>query len=233
MFALNQLQVDLQGTNTLERRSANAYGHSPYNFSKPKIGVSGAAETGSCGLDAFEMAKAIGREIVRQGGMIVTAATTGFPLYSAIGAKEEGGFSLGFSPAASEREHIERYKLPLEYMDVCVYTGFGYSGRDLFFVRAVDAMIFGCGRIGTINEFTVAFEDQKPIAILEGDGWETDAVLQHILKAGNRASDKVVFEKDPHLLIEKIMKLIARDQQEVYKIYQNHDGVKEEGKALL
>ena len=98
-----------------------------------KICVSGAAETGHCGLGALDLAKELGREIVRQGAILVTGATTGFPMWSAMGAKEVGGMSLGFSPAATEKEHVEAYKLPLDYMDLIVYTGFGYPGREYYF----------------------------------------------------------------------------------------------------
>jgi len=34
-----------------------------------------------------------------------------------------------------------------------------------------------CGRIGTIHGSQIAFEDHKPIGILEG-GWETDRYLK-------------------------------------------------------
>ena len=66
-----------------------------------KICVSGAAETSNCGPHAYEAAKELGREIARQKAVVVTGATTGFPLWAAIGAKEAGGQSIGFSPAAS------------------------------------------------------------------------------------------------------------------------------------
>ena len=137
----------------------------PSGYGVVKIGVSGAAETTHYGLDALEKAKEIGREIAVQGAIIVTGATTGFPLYASMGAKDECGFSIGLSPAATEREHSDTYKLPLDFMDVVIYTGFGYAGRDLLFVRASDAMIIGPGRVGTYNEFSVAFEDRRPIGI--------------------------------------------------------------------
>src|SRR3989338_3921182 len=66
-----------------------------------KICVSGAAETGHCGVDALEKAKELGREIARHGAVLVTGATTGFPLWAAMGVKEEGGTSIGFSAGAS------------------------------------------------------------------------------------------------------------------------------------
>lgn len=176
-----------------------------------KICVSGAAETGHCGIDAYDKGVELGREIARHGAACVTGATTGFPLWAAMGAKEEGGFSLGFSPANSEKEHIESYNLPVEYMDVIVYTGFGFPGRDLILTRSSDAVLFGCGRIGTIHEFTIAFEDKKPIGILEAD-WETDEVIKNILDKAHRENNHIVFDTDPKALVERVVELVNKDR---------------------
>ena len=183
-----------------------------------KICVSGAAETSHCGPHAYEAAKELGREVARQKAVVVTGATTGFPLWAAIGAKEAGGQSIGFSPAASEREHIEAYHLPVDYMDLLVYTGFGYSGRDLILTRSSDAVLFGCGRVGTIHEFTIAFEDNKPIGILQGD-WMMDETLQLIIERSGRTHAKVVFDTDPKKLVEKIIELVKKDQREDLMTY--------------
>jgi uncharacterized protein (TIGR00725 family) len=176
-----------------------------------KLCVSGAAETGHCGIDAYDKGLELGRQIAKHNAILVTGATTGFPLWSAMGAKEAGGFSLGFSPASTEKEHVESYNLPIEYMDVVVYTGFGYPGRDLILTRASDAVFFGCGRIGTIHEFTIAFEDKKPIGILEAD-WETDEVLKNIIENGHRANDRIVFDTDPKALVERVIELVNKDK---------------------
>lgn len=181
---------------------------------KIKICVSGAAETGHCGPDALEKGKEVGREIARQGAAIVTGATTGFPFWAAMGAKEENGVSLGISPAATEQEHVESYKLPLEYMDLIIFTGSGYSGRNLLLTRSSDAVIVGCGRIGTLNEFTVAFEDNKPIGILEGD-WPTDELINKILTESHRGSGKVIFDSDPKKLVEKVIGAIKKEKIEI------------------
>lgn len=184
----------------------------PSGYGVVKIGVSGAAETGHCGLDAYEKAKEVGREIAKQGAIIVTGATTGFPMYAAMGAKDECGFSIGFSPAATEQEHVQMYKLPIDYMDVVVYTGFGYAGRDLLLVRACDAMVIGCGRIGTYNEFAVAFEDRRPIGILDG-GWETDDILKRIIESSHRPNDRIVFDSDPKALVERLIEFVQKDKE--------------------
>ncbi|OGI88166.1 hypothetical protein A2995_00310 [Candidatus Nomurabacteria bacterium RIFCSPLOWO2_01_FULL_33_24] len=182
-----------------------------HGHNKMKLCVSGAAETGHCPPNALDKAKELGREIVRQGGMLITGATTGFPLWSAIGAKEENGISIGFSPAISEKEHIESYRLPIDYMDLIVYTGFGYPGRDLLLIRSTDAVLIGCGRIGTIHEFTIAFEDGKPIGILQGD-WDTDETIKTILERGHRLNDNIVFDTDPRSLVEKVIKLVKKQK---------------------
>ena len=183
----------------------------PHSHLIPKICVSGAAQTSHCGAHAMEAAKELGKEIVKQGAQIVTGATTGFPLWSAIGAKQADGNSIGFSPAASEREHVEVYRLPIDYMDLIIYTGFGFAGRDLILTRSSDAVVFGCGRIGTVHEFTVAFEDNKPIGILEG-AWEMDETLRTIIERSNRRADKVIFDDDPKRLISRVLNMIKQDK---------------------
>ena len=184
-----------------------------HNHLKLKIGVCGAAETTTCGVNAYEQSKTLGREIIMQGGILVTGATTGFPLWSAMGAKEEKGVSIGISPAANEKEHVETYRLPLDYMDLIIYTGFGFTGRDLLFTRSCDAIIIGCGRIGTIHEFTIAFEDGKPIGVLEGD-WTMSDTIKVILARGNRPNDHIIFDKDPKTLVEKIVAMTIKMKEQ-------------------
>ena len=192
----------------------NKHGHSQI-----KICVSGASETGHCGVDALEKAKELGREIARQGAVLITGATTGFPLWVAMGAKEVGGISIGFSPATSEREHEEVYKLPLDYLDLIIYTGFGYAGRDLLLTRSADAVICGCGRVGTIHEFTIAFEDNKVIGIFEGP-WEMGKELEEIIAKAHRPSDKITSNDDAKKLVAAVIDLVKQSKIKEYKITQ-------------
>lgn len=206
-------------------------GNDKHQHFKLKICVSGAADTTYCGETAMESAKELGREIVRQGAILVTGATTGFPLWAAMGAKEAGGISIGLSPASTEKEHVEVYGLPLDYLDIIVYTGFGYSGRNLLLTRASDAVVVGCGRIGTVNEFTIAFEDHKPLGVLRG-AWDMDEVLEDMLEKSHRRDEgTVVFEETPKELISKVVEVVQASKTcdlggkcPVY-IYENNDGV--------
>ena len=179
---------------------------------KITISVSGAAEIAHCGPTVIPIAKEIGREIARHGAQLVTGATSGFPMYAAEGCKEAGGFSFGLSPAASKKEHTEVYRLPLKALDAVVYTGFGFPGRDLMLVRSSDAIVIGCGRIGTIHEFTVAWEANMPMGVLVGE-WPTDEVIQNIIKNSNRTNENVIFEKDPKVMIERLIEMVQKREE--------------------
>lgn len=180
-------------------------------YLKIKIAVSGSAETDHCAPNALESTKELGREVVRQGAVCVTGATTGAPYWAAIGAKEEGGFVIGISPATTEAEHIGTYKLPTEYHDLIIYTGFGYSGRNLMLTRSADAVIITCGRIGTLNEFTDVFEDNKPIGVLTGTGGVADEI-QRIVNESHRGPGKIVYDNDPKRLVTRVLELVKKEK---------------------
>lgn len=183
---------------------------------KYKIAVSGAAETEHCNRGALEMALEMGKEIVRQNGILLTGATIGIPYSAARGAKEEGGISIGVSPAATEKAHVKTYHLPIDYFDLIIYTGFDYSGRNLLLTRSADAIIVICGRIGTLNEFTIAFEDDKPIGVLEGTGGTAD-MIREIVARSHRGPGKIVYDSDPKRLLEKLLKLVKKEKVVVIK----------------
>lgn len=178
-------------------------------FLKYKICVAGAAETEYCDDLASEKAKSIGEEIVKNNGIVITGATGGIPLWAAKGAKENDGMVIGISPASSKKEHIEKYGLPIEYMDLIIYTGLDYSGRNLLLSRSSDAIILICGRMGTLNLFTLAFEDNKPIGVLLKSGGVADEI-QNIIEKAHRGQGNVIFDTDPKNLIKSIFKLIKK-----------------------
>ena len=165
---------------------------------KYKIAVSGAAEIFHCSKGIEKIAQEIGKEIVKQGCILITGATTGVPYFAAQGAKQAGGVSIGFSPAASESAHKKVYRLPSDNFDVIVYTGFDYSGRNLLMTRAADGIIIICGRMGTLNEFTIAFEDQKPIGVLEGTGGTADKIKDLVIRPF-RGKKRIIYRFLPQL----------------------------------
>lgn len=181
------------------------------SYLKYKICVSGAAATGHCAKKTLELAKELGRQIIKHNGILVTGATTGVPYWAAIGAKEEKGVVIGLSPAASEKSHLRKYRLPTDFHDLVIYTGFEYAGRNLLLTRSSDAVIIVCGRMGTLNEFTIAFEDKKPIGILTGTGGTADMVKEIVADA-HRGPGKIVYDANPKTLIEKLIKLVDKEK---------------------
>lgn len=177
-----------------------------------KICISGAAEGDCLNKETLEKSEKVGEAVAKAGAVLITGATTGLPHAAAQGAKKAGGISIGFSPAASRVDHINRYHLPTKYIDLTVYTGFGYAGRNLILTRSSDAVIIICGRIGTLNEFTVAFEDRKPIGILEDSGGMADEI-EEITTIAHKHQCKVLYEKDP----EKLVKGLIEDLKKKYK----------------
>ncbi|HYE21996.1 MAG TPA: hypothetical protein VD998_00215 [Verrucomicrobiae bacterium] len=177
-----------------------------------KIAVSGSA-VDNCAEGAFKKAYELGREIAKHKCVLITGATIGIPQWATRGAKSVGGISIGLSPASSRAAHTKTYHLPTTYMDLIIYTGFDYSGRNMLMTRAADAVIVACGRIGTLNEFTTAFEDKKVVGVLTNTGG-TSKDLEIILKDAKRGKKLVVFDDDPKRLVSKVIRKISERQRQ-------------------
>ncbi len=184
---------------------------------KYNIVVSGAAQIGHCCKGIEKLSREVGREVARRKCVLITGATTGVPYFAAQGCKAAGGFNVGFSPATSEAAHIQTYKLPVDAFDVMIYTGADYVGRDTLMTKAADGVIIICGRMGTLHEFTTAFEIQKPIGILEGSGGTADKIKQ-VATGPYRGVKKIIYERDPKKLVDRLLKLISAEKKQNSKL---------------
>lgn len=178
-----------------------------------KICISGGAH-GINAEKAAALARKVGEMIAKKGHVLITGATTGVPYEAAKAAKKAGGSVIGFSPAGSKEEHTQKYRLPAEdsLFDHVIYTEAGYTGRNLLMVRSSDATIIIDGRIGTLNEFTVAFEENEIVGVLEGSGGIADEI-RHLLEVAKKGQRKVIFDSDPEKLVEKIIKKIEEEKK--------------------
>lgn len=173
-----------------------------------KICISGAAEDFS--PLAEDMAKKVAAEIAKKGHVLVTGATKGIPHIAALSAKKAGGVSIGISPAASESEHIGKYLLPGDSaFDYVIYTKAGYTGRNLLMVRSCDATIVISGRMGTLNEFTCAFEEDEIVGVMDASGG-ISSLIRQILQVANKGQRQVFFENDPQKIVEEIITRINK-----------------------
>ena len=183
------------------------------NMRKRVIGIMGASAND--GLAAGEKqrlqrsAKQLGEAIADADCVLVTGATTGLPAMVAAAFRQRGGFALGISPAENNREHVQRYGLPDDGADVIVYTGFGYKGRNVVNVRSSDIVIIIGGAIGTLNEFTIAYDEGKVIGVLQGSGGIADHIKK-IVEVGQKSTQGIlIFDADPKTLIQACLSAIA------------------------
>lgn len=167
-----------------------------------QIGVIGSSNRDAGGM---KRAERIGRKIVQMNCRLLTGGCTGLPYAAVRGAKNEGGLTLGVSPASDRREHVEEYGYPVEDHDLMIYTGFGYKGRNVALVRSSDAVIATGGRMGTLNELTIAYDAQKVIGLLEGSSGAADEFSRLAEKFG-RPGRGVVSNKEPEKLVEEVVR---------------------------
>ena len=171
---------------------------------KIKIGVMGSANDTLAGgvTDVVrEKAEALGREIARRDCLLLTGATTGLTYMVGKSARSLGAFHVGISPASNEREHVERYALPLDSCDAIIYTGFGLKGRNVVLVRSCDVVLFVGGSMGSLNEFTIAYDEGRVMGCLTGTGGVADFAEQLLQMFPKQTEACVLHGDDPGRLL--------------------------------
>ncbi len=195
---------------------------------KLKIGVMGSAsgpqtENG----DARKKAQELGEEIARRGHIFINGACPGLPHDAMLAAKEAGGTTLGVSPAFSEYEHENEYLSPTGH-DIILFTGMGFMERDIINIRSSDAIVIVGGGIGTLNEFTIAYDEGRPTGILTNSGGISNSIPHIVVELCKRQiPPNMVFDDNPAKLLDKLEQVI-RD----YPLPIHEDGrVKDEAKG--
>ncbi|MDX6497000.1 MAG: hypothetical protein QOG23_260 [Blastocatellia bacterium] len=156
-----------------------------------------------------EKAKALGQAIARRDVILLTGATTGLIHEAGKTAIEAGALHIGISPAGNEDEHVEQYKLPVDACSAIIYTGFGLKGRNVVLIRSCDVVLFIAGSIGSLNEFTIAYDEGKVIGCLTGTGGVADEVGTLVQKFSKRTGARVFQDSDPDSLLEACQAAIS------------------------
>ena len=169
---------------------------------KTKIGVMGSAENQT---EAVEKAEALGQAIAARDAILLTGATTGLVYVTGRAALEAGATHIGISPAHNADEHSEKYDLPLDACDAIIYTGFGLKGRNVVLVRSCDVVIFIAGSIGSLNEFTIAYDEGKVIGCLTGTGGVADEIQRLTGIFSKRTKSRIFYHDDPVELLNQCL----------------------------
>jgi uncharacterized protein (TIGR00725 family) len=152
-----------------------------------------------------KLAEALGEALAERGCVLVTGATTGLPDMVSRAARKHGALTVGISPAGAPEEH-ERFGLPPDGAEIILYTGFGFKGRNVVNIRSSDIVIIFGGATGTLNEFTIAYDEGKVIGILEGSGGIADHIREILAFCHKPTRSRLVYESDPAELLEACLK---------------------------
>jgi uncharacterized protein (TIGR00725 family) len=170
-----------------------------------KIAVLGSAsvdEDSEAGQKAFRIGRAVGlaRDILLTGGC------TGLPHAAVRGATSAGGLTVAISPAMNRESHIAVHGYPID-SGVILFTGMGTKGRNVILVRSADACVCIGGGMGTLNEFTIAFDELGPayaLGVLSQTGGLSDELERLVWVVGKKPQAALIIEPEPERLIERI-----------------------------
>lgn len=176
---------------------------------KIKVGVMGSAEEASTPA-VRDKARALGQAIAGCDMILLTGATTGLVYETGKAASDAGGLHIGISPAGNEREHVERYQMPLDACEAIIYTGFGLKGRNVVLVRSCDVVLVIAGSIGSLNEFTIAYDEGKVIGCLTGTGGVADEVEEIVRTFPKQTKARIVYDNEPERLVQTCLSEFSR-----------------------
>jgi len=174
---------------------------------KRKVGVMGSAQEVTV---LHERATALGKAIASRKVILLTGATTGLVYATGKAAHDAGVLHIGISPAHDEREHVERYALPTGACDMIIYTGFGLKGRNVVLVRSCDVVVFIAGSIGSLNEFTIAYDEGKIIGCLIGTGGVADELKRFVERFQKPTKARICYDDDPGSLIDACLAMLKQ-----------------------
>lgn len=167
-----------------------------------------------------DLAGKAGAAIAKSGNSLLTGATIGLPKAAAEGYMAAGGkMSLGLSPATSKIEHVLKYRLPIKPYHSILYTGLNYVGRDALLISSADAVVSVGGRTGTLHEFIIAVETEKPIGFLQGAGGISDDFMDILHSAGRHKTADILFGDDPDDLVKRLIELLDERNKKYLNLY--------------
>jgi len=174
-----------------------------------RIGVCGSA-AGKISNLIEKKAFQIGQAIAENDCILCTGATFGYSYQAVKGAINKKGTVIGFSGAESQKDHKKRFeKIDFNLFTHIVYSGLGYKMRDVLMFRNLDGAVYIGGGVGTLLEMSLAPDYQVVMGILQGSGGATETI-ETIRKISHRFKPVVVIEKEPEIIIKKIIKKVRR-----------------------
>ncbi len=145
-----------------------------------------------CSGEEAQMAEEVGRELAKQGAILVCGGLGGVMEAACRGASSEGGITIGILPG--ESRHAAN-----PYVQIPIVTGAGYA-RNLAVVKSAQAVIAIGGSYGTLSEISHALQSGIPVI-----GLNTWALSQN-----GHQDNSIILAKNPAEAVNKALNL-AKD----------------------
>jgi len=150
------------------------------------IAVIGGRE---CSEEEGQAAEEVGRDIARQGAVLVCGGLGGVMEAACRGARSEGGITIGILPG--ENRHAAN-----PYVQIPVATGMGYA-RNAVVVKSSQAVIAIDGSYGTLSEIGFALQSGIPVIGLKT--WS--------LSINGQQDDLIIIAESPGDAVDKAIRL--------------------------
>jgi uncharacterized protein (TIGR00725 family) len=145
---------------------------------------------GNSSQQADELAEAVGREIAKQGAILVCGGLGGVMEAACKGASGEGGLTIGVLPGDNRLSANP-------YVQIPIVTGIGYA-RNVAVVKSAQAVIAIDGSYGTLSEISHALQSGIPVIGL--NTWS--------LSIDGQADNSIIVAKTPKEAVNKAIELI-------------------------
>ena len=116
------------------------------------IAVIGGSEPST---EEAQLAEAVGRELAKQGAILICGGMGGVMEAACRGASSEGGITIGILPGDSRQAANP-------YVQIPIATGIGYA-RNIAVVKSAQAVIAVGGSYGTLSEISYALQSGIPV----------------------------------------------------------------------
>ena len=127
-----------------------------------------------CSSQEDRLAEEVGRELAKQGAILVCGGLGGVMEAACRGASSEGGVTIGILPGESRQAANPYVQLP-------IVTGIGFA-RNVVVVRSAQAIIAIDGGYGTLSEISYALQSGIPVIglntwSLSKDGQQDNSII--------------------------------------------------------
>jgi hypothetical protein len=137
------------------------------------------------------LAEEVGRELARQGAILVCGGLGGVMEAACRGASSQGGVTIGILPGDSPQAANP-------YVQIPIVTGMGYA-RNVSVVKSAQAVIAVGGNYGTLSEIAHALQSGIPVIGL--NTWS--------LSRNGQQDNSIILAQNPTEAVNKALNLTS------------------------